>query len=415
VIVSPDNPFVKVKVGGKHIHILNFYNAIQLKGIDVEVISFKKNISKKNPLAILSYAKFKLVGSKIPFNQKQNLRYYFLMKTIEEDLAKQIKKLVKKNKENDLFFIAEDVIAANAIKRAGIDLNNTFSVIHGYFTYEAVDIGSIVDDDEDLKFYYDYERKAYSNCSKIITVDSAIKDYLTNNMGVSLNKIKVVYNSINIEEFNVELNEKEKFKQNFFDELTIINAKNLILIARRLVNKNGVYFGVESMSNLREISEEVYKNTHMVVCGDGPELKTINQLISSENLNSNVHLLGQVDHNKIKNIYKAADVVIVPSIYTETKFAEATSLAALEAMASRSSVIVSNVGGLKEIVKNENTGFVVEDKSSKQIAETLKKIFDLNQKEKNEAILRQAHDYVIKEHDYINHTEKILSFFSIIK
>lgn len=413
VIVSPDNPFVKIKVGGKHIHILNFYKALQLKGFDVNIITFKKNISKINPLALLSYAKFKLFGTKTSFKETQNSRFNFFIKTIEEDITKKIKKFLINNKSEEIFFVAEDVVAIHAIYRAGVDSNHTFSVLHGYFTYEAVDIGSIIENEKDLRYFYEYEKRGYSYCSKIVTVDSAIKNYLIKEMDVSPQKINVIYNAIDIKEFEIDLNEKLNYKQLFFEDYGLKEANNLILIARRLVNKNGVYYGVKSMSDLRKISREIYNSTLMVICGDGPEKTTIRQLIEKENLGSNILLFGQVDYDKIKNIYKAADVVIVPSIFTETKFAEATSLAALEAMASRSVVIVTNVGGLKEIVENKFTGFVVEEKNSRKIAETLEIIFDLNQKDEINAIKNQAFQYVIREHHYKKHLEKILNFFSI--
>ena len=413
VIVSADNPFVKVKVGGKHIHILNFYDAIRLKGLNVEVISFEKNINKKNLWAIFSYVKFKLFGNKIAFNQTPNLRFNFLIKTVEDDLARKIKKILNEDKSEDIFFIAEDVIAINAINLAKVDPSHTFAVLHGYFTYEAIDLGSIIEDEKDLSYFYDLERKAYACCSKIVTVDSAIKNYLVEKMGVSSEKIKVIYNAIDIDEFKVDLKKKQDYKLTFFKERNLKEVKNLILIARRLVNKNGVFYGVKSMSILKEISKDVYDDTLMVICGDGPEKQIITQLIEKENLSNNVLLLGQVDHNEIKNIYRAADVVIVPSIYTETKFAEATSLAALEAMASYSTVIVTNVGGLKEIVQNERTGFIVKDKSSSEIANVLLSIFKSHEKEKIEEILNNAFRYVIREHDFLKHSEKILSFFSI--
>ncbi|NHI94799.1 MAG: glycosyltransferase family 1 protein [Candidatus Lokiarchaeota archaeon] len=414
VIVSPDNPFKKIKVGGKHIHILNFYKALENKEFNVEVITFKKNISKTNPLAIFSYIKFKLFGNKLAFNLKQNSRFYFLINEIEEDLVKQIKNIINKSDSEEIFFIAEDIIAIHAINRAGVDQKHTFSVIHGYFTFEALDMGSLIDNEDDLKYFYDYEKKGYAFCSKIVTVDSAIKDYLIKDMSVFSEKINVIYNAIDINEFKVDLKEKSKYKQEFFKKRNIITIPNLILIARRLVNKNGVYYAVESMSHLRKIYSDTYKNTLMVICGDGPEKLSLVNLLEKENLR-NVILLGQVDYDEIKNIYKAADIVIVPSIYTERKFAEATSLAALEAMASRSTVIVTKVGGLKEIVKDQITGFVIEDKSSIEIAKKMHFILDLSAKEKIEAILDQAYQYVLQEHEYVKHSEKILSFFSIIK
>jgi starch synthase len=66
-----------------------------------------------------------------------------------------------------------------------------------------------------------------------------------------------------------------------------------------------------------------------------------------------VRFLGSVPNDRVHELIYAADVAVFPSL------AEATSIACLEAMACGTTVIVSDVGGLPEIVRDGETGIVV--------------------------------------------------------
>src|SRR5690606_18395407 len=63
-----------------------------------------------------------------------------------------------------------------------------------------------------------------------------------------------------------------------------------------------------------------------------------------------------------------ADIVMMPSLM------EAVSLSALEGMASRKTLVVSEVGGLPEIVKHEQTGLLVPPKDPQAISEALLRV-----------------------------------------
>jgi glycosyltransferase involved in cell wall biosynthesis len=62
---------------------------------------------------------------------------------------------------------------------------------------------------------------------------------------------------------------------------------------------------------------------------------------------------GFVDDETLKKLQKCADVSVVPSLF------EPFGIVALEAMAAKSPVVVSDAGGLSEIVENEQTGIKV--------------------------------------------------------
>lgn len=65
-------------------------------------------------------------------------------------------------------------------------------------------------------------------------------------------------------------------------------------------------------------------------------------------------LLGRVEHNKMPKYFAEADLIIIP-----TFFSEGTSLSCLEAMASGKTVIASNIGGLNDLILDGYNGFLV--------------------------------------------------------
>ena len=71
---------------------------------------------------------------------------------------------------------------------------------------------------------------------------------------------------------------------------------------------------------------------------------------------ANVHFVPPQPHTRLADFYRAADVCIVPSR------AESFGLVALEAAACGTPVVAASVGGLRSLVDDGATGFLVDDR-----------------------------------------------------
>jgi len=91
----------------------------------------------------------------------------------------------------------------------------------------------------------------------------------------------------------------------------------------------------------------------LVVAGKGPELDYIRQLAWDLDLSHKVLLPGFVSIEDRDRLYKVADCAVFPSLY------EPFGIVALEAMAARTPVVVSEVGGLREVVRHGETGITI--------------------------------------------------------
>lgn len=93
---------------------------------------------------------------------------------------------------------------------------------------------------------------------------------------------------------------------------------------------------------------------HLVV-GDGPRRKAL-EAIAREMPRGKVVFAGRVAHDDLPAYYGAADVATLPS----TSRLEAFGIAALEAMASATPVVATDIPGVTEVVEDEVTGLLVE-------------------------------------------------------
>lgn len=115
-----------------------------------------------------------------------------------------------------------------------------------------------------------------------------------------------------------------------------------ILVPRRLFPKNGVEFLVRAMPLiLQEVDVEA------VLVGDGPERERLEALARELGVAGRLRFLGKQPHHRMPGLLSSGSIAVIPSLM------EATSVAALEAMACGLPVAASDVGGLPEIVDDE--------------------------------------------------------------
>ena len=129
----------------------------------------------------------------------------------------------------------------------------------------------------------------------------------------------------------------------------------------------------ETIRILQKVREEI--PAKLVLVGDGPDRSECERLCRELNLCDHTKFLGK--QNGLVEILNASDLFLIPSQ------SESFGLAALEAMSCGLPVVSSSVGGLPELIKHNETGFIAEigdiDRMSKYVIElfTNKRKYDL--------------------------------------
>lgn len=398
LLVSLDNS-ENAKIGGKHIHQELLKRGWIESNNEVDIIYPKGLfwIIKKIIRKILQIVKI--------LNPYQHLKFSILSDKYE--IEKSVKYAVFKNKYD--FISVQDVLAAIAVKNILIKHEISIPVIltlHGYFARETVNYGNFSKSEEEkvLKFILNIENEAINFVDGIVTVDTRIKEYVLDNFNFK-GPIQMICNAIdNSRFFPVQTFQKNAIKK----QINLNENDNILLVARRLVKKNGVNYAVEAMKILRDIGLVDNLKLKLLIVGRGPEQNDIEDYIRLHDLSRCINVVGIIEHKLIDSYYKSADIILMPSTLSDD-VEEATSLSMLEGLACGKIVIASSVGGLKEVITNNSNGILVDDKSPDQIAESVKQVLtDLNFREEIE---KTAYEYAKSNCGYLLHSNKFLQFY----
>ncbi|SIS42896.1 glycosyltransferase family 4 protein [Neptunomonas antarctica] len=120
-----------------------------------------------------------------------------------------------------------------------------------------------------------------------------------------------------------------------------------ILLARRLVDKNGVTVYAEAVSALKGL------DVQLIFAGNGPERVKVERILKSNGMFDKSTFLGDVSNQDMPDVYRSADISVLPS------FMEATSITGLESMACGLPLIGTRVGGIPTLITEGETGLMV--------------------------------------------------------
>ncbi len=137
-----------------------------------------------------------------------------------------------------------------------------------------------------------------------------------------------------------------------------LNHGPVVICARRFVQKCGVQCLVEA---LPELVAAVPEATVLFV-GSGPMEAELRARVAQLGVQSNVRFLGPISNDRMPDVYRAGDVAVFPSLV------EAVSIAALEAMSTALPLVATRVGGLPQIVHDQETGLLVDAGEVEQLA-----------------------------------------------
>jgi glycosyltransferase involved in cell wall biosynthesis len=141
-------------------------------------------------------------------------------------------------------------------------------------------------------------------------------------------------------------------------------AKVIVGVASRLAPVKGIVHLVDALAMIARSHPHV----ELVIAGDGPERPHIEAAVRQAHLEDRVHFTGWVDD--IAGLMREWDIYAQPSL------AEGLGIAALEAMSMGLPVVASDVGGLREIIVDGETGYLVPVKDSRALGRRIAELAD---------------------------------------
>ncbi len=139
----------------------------------------------------------------------------------------------------------------------------------------------------------------------------------------------------------------------------------LITVPGRLVMQKGHKYLLEGLKILKDAQKTLPK---VLIVGSGPLKKEIEELIENYQLRDSVQMVAVMPHHQLMELLQASDAVVMASII------EGFGIAAAEAMAMEKPLIATQIGALKEMVADGETGYLVPPADGKSIAEALERL-----------------------------------------
>lgn len=222
-------------------------------------------------------------------------------------------------------------------------------------------------------------------------------DYLRR-LGADRARMASGYNCIDNDAFYYGVLTKKELGQR------LISHKDYFLCVARLVPKKNLVLLIHAFAAYVKRIAETKKPWSLVICGEGPELPTIQKAIQECSIATDVLLVGRVDNfDEILNYYAFARLLVLPSLI------EQWGLVVNEAMASGLPVVVSQqCGCASNLIKNGENGFTFDANSVEQLAAHLVWMHD------NEEMLPQMGERsreIIQNYSPENFARNVLSLY----
>lgn len=171
-------------------------------------------------------------------------------------------------------------------------------------------------------------------------------------------KLRVIPNGVNPENFAVKQHPTTR------DTFASPDEK-IVFYVGRLVREKGVQVLLDAAPKV--LSR--HPNTKFVIAGKGPHMDALRRQAKNLNIEHRVYFTGYIDDNLRNSLYSWSDVAVFPSLY------EPFGIVALEAMAARTPVIISDTGGLSEIIMHGIDGLKFYPGNPNSLADMILRMF----------------------------------------
>jgi len=207
----------------------------------------------------------------------------------------------------------------------------------------------------DQRYVNDTEWMLTYEASEVIVNSKFMRNDLQRLFGLPYEKINVVSNGINTTVYNGMERDYDFRRQYAMDN------EKIILFMGRLVFEKGVQHLISAMPKILE----GYHDAKLVIAGRGGMTDQLKAQVEAMGLSNKVCFAGYLNAKQVSKMYKCADVSVFPSTY------EPFGIVALEAMLAGVPTVVSDVGGLNEIVEHGVDGMKSYAGNSNSLADSI--------------------------------------------
>ena len=240
------------------------------------------------------------------------------------------------------------------------------------------------------------EREAVNDCRRIIVATEREKNELIRHYGAPPEKSGIVSCGVNMEQFQPVARAAARQKLGLTDE-------KILLFVGRIDPLKGVDQLLKAVPYLNNI-----KGLRLVIIGGDEhsrsEVEKLQKLSRELDIYDRVTFQGLIKQEQLPYFYSAADVCVVPSYY------ESFGLVALESLACGTPVVATDVGDLKNIIRQGETGYVVAENTPQDLADSIASVLSRPPEDMESALFIRAS---ISRYSWANIAEGVISELSL--
>jgi D-inositol-3-phosphate glycosyltransferase len=245
------------------------------------------------------------------------------------------------------------------------------------------------------------EKGVIRDCHRVIAPTAREKENLITYYGASPEAVTVIPCGVNLDLFR-------SMEKGIARRCLGLDGEKIILFVGRIVPLKGLDKLLMALPYLRNGS----RLRILVVGGDDcchEEMERLKSLAKSLQIQDYVSFLGLVYHEKLPYFYSAADLCVLPSYY------ESFGLVALESLACGTPVVGTNVGGLENVIRQGETGYVVADNGPSGLASKIARLLSISEKVSKSSIRASVMDFSWSKiaETMVNEYRTVLSDYSV--
>lgn len=322
----------KPYIGGVPVSIEHLAEALRRRGNTVYIFAPSYEGQQEEPY-VIRYPSFpvKVAGAPVP-----NILTAQLMKSVRE-------------LNIDVIHVHHPAIVGNVAlhirKKTGIPVVFTYHTRYEEYLHY---IGGLEKMEQYTGMIDKYLQYFCSRCDLLVAPTPGIQAYLYEKEIET--PVEVMPTGIPMENFCPDEKRAKEIRETYRKD-----TDYLFCTVSRLAKEKNLGFQMEGLACLKRMLKKQKKTFRHIMIGEGPDRENLKRQIRELGLAENVILIGSVDNREIKNYQAASDLFLF------TSKSETQGIVLLEAMAAGNPVVAVEASGVRDIVTNEENGYLTEE------------------------------------------------------
>jgi len=205
--------------------------------------------------------------------------------------------------------------------------------------------------------YYWLYRRLVKKITCVVAVSKSVQQFLEEQVGIPSSKIITLPNALPIDDYKLDCD-----RNDFLSLYDLPSDVTLLLTVGRLTEQKGHRYLLDAMSHIIESRQ----NMVLFIVGEGMQYEVLQAQANDLGISDKVYFLGY--RNDVPQLLACADIFVLPSIY------EGLPRVILEAMASQTFIVASDISGISDVLQSGVNSRLVPAKNSKALANTIQDV-----------------------------------------